>query len=144
MSKKYKVGYKNPPKEHQWPPGHSGNPSGKNGSSKKAAGAKSIALYLAEKLLEQMSPSVDGKKQKMFTAKAVAKAVIRDLLTAKPREKIFLLRELHAFGVFDALALLIYEAAAEANSGGWLSEEERRYLEIAAECVRLDDEEEDD
>jgi len=41
------------------------------------------------------------------------------------------------------LALLIYEAAAEANSEGWLSEEERRYLEIANECVDLDDDEDD-
>ncbi|SMQ69657.1 hypothetical protein SAMN06297468_1842 [Altererythrobacter xiamenensis] len=136
MAKKYKVGYGNPPKEHQWKPGESGNPSGKKGSAKMAANAKPLIDCLVEELLEPVSPTVGGKTLKMPLVSALAKTLVRDLLNATPREKIQLLEKLMELGVFDALATRIRDTQQNADSGSWISEEDR--LMVAALNEALD------
>jgi hypothetical protein len=87
MSDDYKVGYGNPPKKSQWPPGQSGNP---RGSSKKAKAKKALNTpneMLAKELSEMVEPTVDGKKSKMPAGKALMKMMIADALKGSARDR---------------------------------------------------------
>jgi hypothetical protein len=87
MSDDYKVGYGNPPRKSQWPPGQSGNP---RGSSKKAKAKKALNTpneMLAKELSELVEPTVDGKKSKMPAGKALMKMMIADALKGSARDR---------------------------------------------------------
>ena len=65
-------GYKNPPQEHQWEPGQSGNPKGR------PKGARNTLTEL-ERLLERNHTfrSVDGEEMKINTKTAILHATVR-------------------------------------------------------------------
>jgi hypothetical protein len=65
-----KVGYRQPPREHQFQPGQSGNPTGK------AKGLRSIAKEMQDILSEQITLSEGGTTKTMSKQKALASALI--------------------------------------------------------------------
>ena len=72
--KDYEVGYKKPPKEHQFKPGKSGNPKGRSKL------VKDFKTDLAEELQEKISINESGKskvttKQRAFIKKVIASAL---------------------------------------------------------------------
>lgn len=139
MAKQYKVGYGKPPEEHKWKPGQSGNPSGKKLKAGKAANAKSLRDYLVEELLEPVSLTVGVKTQEVPLVWALAKALLRDLLSASPKDKILLLKEIKHLGVLDGLETRLIDAQADAESGGLVTEEERMMLKALNEALADED-----
>lgn len=74
---KYEVGYKRPPREHQFKPGQSGNPKGRPKKNNN----------FAEDVLEEMSAMItvqeNGKLTKITKKRALAKRLIADSLSGK-------------------------------------------------------------
>ncbi len=74
---KYEVGYKRPPREHQFKPGQSGNPKGRPKKNNN----------FAEDVLEEMSEVItiqeNGKLKKITKKRALAKRLIADSLSGK-------------------------------------------------------------
>lgn len=74
---KYEVGYKRPPREHQFKPGQSGNPKGRPKKNNN----------FAEEVLEEMSEMItvqeNGKLTKITKKRALAKRLIADSLSGK-------------------------------------------------------------
>ena len=65
-----KVGYKRPPRNTQFKPGQSGNPSGKN------KGSRNIATELAEILSEHVTFTEGGAIKTMTKQRALAAALV--------------------------------------------------------------------
>lgn len=61
----YDIGYRKPPREHQFQPGHSGNPKGR------PKGARSFATQLQEVADLPVHLNEGGKRRKVSTSKAV-------------------------------------------------------------------------
>jgi len=70
----YEVGYGKPPKANQFKKGQSGNPSGK----KKPASVEEI---LRRTLANQVTVSVDGKKQSLPMLEVIIQALVRKAAT---------------------------------------------------------------
>ena len=92
MSKKYKDenrarrrGYKNPPKEHQFKPGQSGNPGGR------PPGSKSLDAIVIKNLNEPISLRVNGKSKTTSAQDAIIKAQIKRALEGDTRAAKFLM-----------------------------------------------------
>lgn len=80
MSKKsYRGGYKNPPKEHQFKEGQSGNPKGRPKGSKNLSG-----LYM-DLLKEKIHITEGGKSKTMTTQEAIARRIRADALKGKDK-----------------------------------------------------------
>jgi hypothetical protein len=78
----YKVGYRKPPKTHQFTPGQSGNPRGR------PKGSKNLAADLREELSERIPVVENGKprtltKQRALLKAQVAKAISGDVRAAQ-------------------------------------------------------------
>lgn len=74
---KYEVGYKRPPREHQFKPGQSGNPKGR---SKKN---NNFAEDVLEEMSEMITVQENGKLKKITKKRALAKRLIADSLSGK-------------------------------------------------------------
>lgn len=64
-----RVGYGRPPREHQFPPGKSGNPRGR------PKGAKGLKTELLAEINEQVTITVNGKPQRIRTLRLILKAL---------------------------------------------------------------------
>ncbi len=137
MTKKYKVGYGKPPKEHQWKKGQSGNPSGKKGKANKAANAKTLTKCVAEELLKPVSLTIGGKTQKMPFVQVFAKLCLHDMHHGSPKEKMLWLKYFKELGVFDEMSTMIEDAKDEAESDGPISEDEQQMLDAVYKAVGL-------
>lgn len=118
-----KGGYGNPPKEHQFKKGKSGNPSGRP-KGQKAAAAKTLGRVMQDSLLEGITCMVDGRRQQKLRIQAVmdvqtAKALRGDTAAAK---FVVALAEKH---------LPTHETIADLVNGRrlftWTPEEEQRF-----------------
>ena len=70
----YDVGYKKPPKEHQFKKGKSGNPNGRKPNS------KDFREALTKELFRQIKITENGKTCKITLYEALAKKVVNDCL----------------------------------------------------------------
>ena len=83
----YNVGYKQPPKQHQFQKGQSGNPLG---GSRKARAAKPHPMTQAQAEIwrnagqELISVTINGEAQRIPAAAVVAKRVMADAARGKP------------------------------------------------------------
>ena len=64
-----KVGYRRPPRQHQFKPGQSGNPRGRS------KGAKGLKSELLAEINEQVTITVNGKPRKIRTLRLILKAL---------------------------------------------------------------------
>ncbi|MCB1462279.1 MAG: hypothetical protein KDJ90_07580 [Nitratireductor sp.] len=72
----YEVGYAKPPKQHQFKPGHSGNPRGR------PKGKKNLKTELQEALSERVSVRTgDGRKRKVPAISAVVRVNLQRALS---------------------------------------------------------------
>ena len=74
-----KVGYGSPPREHQFQPGRSGNPSGR------PKNRRPFTSDLRDELCEIVSITDGGKKLEVTKQRAIVKALIRKALKGEPR-----------------------------------------------------------
>lgn len=83
------VGYKKPPKKHQWKKGQSGNPSGRK------PGAPSLKNAIRSELSATVSV-YDGRSRSEITKmEALAKRLVADALSGDARMLIELLRQIN-------------------------------------------------
>lgn len=74
---KYEVGYKRPPREHQFKPGQSGNPKGRPKKN------NNFAEDVLEEMSEMITVQENGKLTKITKKRALAKRLIADSLSGK-------------------------------------------------------------
>lgn len=74
---KYEVGYKRPPREHQFKPGQSGNPKGRPKKN------NNFAEDVLEEMSEMITVQENGKLKKITKKRALAKRLIADSLSGK-------------------------------------------------------------
>lgn len=74
---KYKVGYKRPPREHQFKPGQSGNPKGRPKKN------NNFAEDVMDEMNEVITIQENGKLKKITKKRALAKRLIADSLSGK-------------------------------------------------------------
>lgn len=75
----HRVGYGRPPKEHQFRPGQSGNPSGR------PKGARSFDTDLRDELGEVISISDGNKTIEVTKQRAIIKTLLRMAISGDPR-----------------------------------------------------------
>lgn len=113
--KNYKVGRGKPPKEHQFKPGRSGNPSGR--PKKK----KTFIDHVAKEFGRKVEVTEGGRRKRYTIAELVVRQTATAALKGGPRDREF------------ALALLEkHDAVVEAQGGGEVSRKEREKLDRAA------------
>lgn len=74
---KYEVGYKRPPREHQFKPGQSGNPKGRPKKN------NNFAEDVMDEMNEVITIQENGKLKKITKKRALAKRLIADSLSGK-------------------------------------------------------------
>ena len=74
---KYEVGYKHPPREHQFKPGQSGNPKGRPKKN------NNFAEDVMDEMNEVITIQENGKLKKITKKRALAKRLIADSLSGK-------------------------------------------------------------
>ena len=74
---KYEVGYKRPPREHQFKPGQSGNPKGRPKKN------NNYAEDVMDEMNEVITIQENGKLKKITKKRALAKRLIADSLSGK-------------------------------------------------------------
>ena len=79
MSKNYEVGYKQPPKKHQFRKGVSGNPRGR------PKGTKNLRTDFAEELATLITVNVQGKRQTITKQRALIMALTNEAIKSDPR-----------------------------------------------------------
>jgi hypothetical protein len=133
-NKSEKLGYKHPPKAHQWKKGQSGNPSGKK---KGAKPAKSAQYYLARHLAEEVSTTTNGKHTKMPLIEALILKFLLEAMAAPVLQKVKALSFLQELGVLSASAAEFIELEDYEDT---MTEEDKLLLKIArAECESDDE-----
>lgn len=75
--RKYEVGYKRPPREHQFKPGQSGNPKGRPKKN------NNFAEDVMDEMNEVITIQENGKLKKITKKRALAKRLIADSLSGK-------------------------------------------------------------
>jgi hypothetical protein len=75
----YDVGYKKPPKKHQYKPGQTGNPKGR------PKGAKNTKTIVDELLSKKLEIKMDGKTKKISAREAALLAVLQKALKGDSR-----------------------------------------------------------
>lgn len=74
---KYEVGYKRPPRKHQFKPGQSGNPKGRPKKN------NNFAEDVMDEMNEVITIQENGKLKKITKKRALAKRLIADSLSGK-------------------------------------------------------------
>jgi hypothetical protein len=78
-------GYRKPPKDSQFKPGQSGNPSGKR------KGARNFSTELIEELNETISVSIDGHAHTITKQRALAMALVSAAINGDLRAAAFVI-----------------------------------------------------
>lgn len=121
----YEIGYGKPPKDYQWQPGQSGNPSGSSG---KKSVHKPIMEGIADHLCEMVTVTINGKKKKVPLSEVIVKSFITDLAKAPLKEKLKALQLLDRLGVLSLHYSKIMELDSEKVPV--FTEEDRELLRI--------------
>lgn len=107
----YQVGYAKPPKQSQFKPGKSGNPTGKK------KGQRSLAGLLDEKLSQNITVTLNGHSHEMTHREALLYGMVNDAVRGKDRARKQLLD-----------LMLLFEPAAEPQPDEVLSPKEDRKI----------------
>lgn len=75
----YEIGYKRPPKDHQFKKGKSGNPKGR------PKGSKSFATLVRENLAKPIQVKLDGKLRTVSMGEAILMRSLRDAVSGGKR-----------------------------------------------------------
>ena len=113
-------------------PRESGNHSGKSMKPP----VRPLLTEMAEQRCEPVNVTMDGKAQLTPLAKALAMALLRDLLKAPLKEKLLALEKLEKWGVLSAREILNVDKGHEPPL---FSENTRRLLDILREDVGNED-----
>ncbi len=76
---KYEVGYKKPPRAHQFVKGQSGNPKGR------PKGSKNLMTLIFEELEEKIVVQEQGEQKTITKSAAIAKQVVNKAMRGDPR-----------------------------------------------------------
>jgi|ERR1043166_311268 hypothetical protein len=82
LTDNYDVGYKKPPKSHQFKPGQSGNPSG--GPKGKKEEIEDVRIMIEAVLDEEVQIRSDGKVRTVSQVEAMFSALLRKALQGNP------------------------------------------------------------
>jgi Family of unknown function (DUF5681) len=125
----YKVGDKHPPKDHQWKPGHSGNPKGRP----KKTGVDDIRAVMEEVLTEQVKTRDGDSVRKISREEAIMNAELKNALTGDTRAIESLFKRAQKCGLFSqAVAPSLIQMAEPEGDAGKVA----RMLRAEEEAVR--------
>src|SRR2546422_9586458 len=91
------VGYRKPPRAHQFKPGKSGNPKGR------PKGAKNEETILRELLQQKISLNERGKARKITIHEGIFRRIIEDCLKGNTKSAAFLLNRHHAMTAGESM-----------------------------------------
>ncbi|HEX3918859.1 MAG TPA: DUF5681 domain-containing protein [Caulobacteraceae bacterium] len=93
------VGYRNPPRKHQWKKGVSGNPRGRT------KGSKNIRTIYAARLNDRVKTNTNGRVTTETILEAIIRGLIYDALTKREHRKVVhVLAEAERHRVFEEQA----------------------------------------
>lgn len=118
------VGYKRPPKKHQWKRGQSGNPSGKKKADKPHL---AFPKYLAEELQREVEFVENGETVRLPAIQLLARKAVVNGLKGGAKELSVVVNLLSSTGAIDLSARPCDE---EPEEQPWLTEEVRRLLDF--------------
>ena len=90
-----KVGYKRPPKAHQFKKGRSGNPRGRR------KGSKSFETLVREELSKKVQVKTNGKVKSLSVAQALLMRTLREGISGSRRAADQGIRLMEKYGLFD-------------------------------------------
>ena len=141
----YTVGNKRPPREHQFKPGRSGNPSGR------PRGRPGFGRVLLDELNKSVTATMNGEPVKVGNYRMFVKSCIKDGITKGPQSKALLINH-----VLREEARLAAEAAARSSAEdeksaegdefvkfSWTREHEELQRELGEAIKRLEKENEE-
>ena len=137
----YEVGYKKPPKQHQFKKGRSGNPTGKsNKPSKPKLASDHLGELIANTMLETREVMIEGKRMKLTNLELIAQKIVMMGLKAETPAQVKALMT-----VFENLAVMQFikdkvetEKPEDEPSGPWTPELEARFNMLEKEIWELE------
>jgi hypothetical protein len=143
--KPYDVGYKQPPKQHQFKKGKSGNPKGRPKKALKPDIPDDFQELFAIALLETVTVKKNGKQSEMTKNEMLVQKLINDAISGPASVTVQIAKLLYAIDVPQkAEKRWDQKLAALADKDLWTPELEQALKVIEAQFIEIDEDTDDD
>lgn len=121
----YEVGYRKPPRQHQFKPGRSGNPEGRRRKRKRAP-PSDLSESICHALLKEQRAQVNGREMLVPGFVLLGELLVRDALNASFKDRLLLIRYFVESGICERLREIQEEEKEEEPI---FSDEDRAYIQ---------------
>lgn len=143
-SESYDVGYKKPPKQHQFKKGKSGNPKGRPKKPPKPDIPDDFQELFANALIEPVTVKKNGKQCQITKNELLVQKLINDAISGSATIRIQIIKMLYAMDVPQkAEERWGQKIAAMTDQELWTPEMEKALQKLAAMFIEADDDDDD-